>query len=599
MAAQPKVRIRTLRDRLSHLNHPQACKLLGPNAKKLLRCGAGLLQHVEMDRDIYLRGDLFRLTLPRAGHGGTPVRVTITLKSDHLRRLCCNCDCCDGVCEHVAAALSLILEEKFALGLSEIPKEGTPLELLSEEDLELRAVAERAQRAKQEQFRMVSQDSQVTLDRLRGDQPGVGQDVPRGAARSRAGRLVLFLSRFPREHVGNLQAHSLCAATRADAIFGAATCRKARRVGFAVHLKYGREIELRLLTPDDMAPAWKRRLHGLLDQPIDDVRSCFRRSSMLERPGQTVVDVSRRGGVDSAAIARPEHCGLVQEIRDNPAKHPLRTDCSRNRCCPISWTASPLPSEPAARSWPTTWAWARRSRASAWPNCWPARPEFARCWWSARPRSSRSGAARSSGSATATASWSWASRRERALQYDNDCFFTICNYEQVLRDLQAIERVNWDLIILDEGQRIKNWEAKTSARRSRRCGRGSPWCCPARRSRTGWTNSIPSCSSSTTAGSGPAFRFFHRHRVVDEKGKVLGYKNLDELRANLQPILLRRTRDIGDAAAAAERTTEIVRIPPTDEQLDVHAAHMRIVRHASPPRSSSPKWTCCGCRRRC
>ena len=51
---------------------------------------------------------------------------------------------------------------------------------------------------------------------------------------------------------------------------------------------------------------------------------------------------------------------------------------------------------------------------------------------------------------------------ERAEQYDNDCFFTVCNYEQVLRDILAIERVRWDLIILDEGQRIKNWESKTS-----------------------------------------------------------------------------------------------------------------------------------------
>lgn len=51
---------------------------------------------------------------------------------------------------------------------------------------------------------------------------------------------------------------------------------------------------------------------------------------------------------------------------------------------------------------------------------------------------------------------------ERARQYDNGCFFTICNYEQVLRDILPIEKVAWDLIILDEGQRIKNWEAKTS-----------------------------------------------------------------------------------------------------------------------------------------
>src|SRR5438034_9980388 len=50
----------------------------------------------------------------------------------------------------------------------------------------------------------------------------------------------------------------------------------------------------------------------------------------------------------------------------------------------------------------------------------------------------------------------------RGAQYANNCFFTVCNYEQVLRDILSIERVNWDLIILDEGQRIKNWEAKTS-----------------------------------------------------------------------------------------------------------------------------------------
>jgi SNF2 family DNA or RNA helicase len=54
------------------------------------------------------------------------------------------------------------------------------------------------------------------------------------------------------------------------------------------------------------------------------------------------------------------------------------------------------------------------------------------------------------------------SAAERATQYENGCFFTICNYEQVLRDFLAIERVKWDLIVLDEGQRIKNWEAKTT-----------------------------------------------------------------------------------------------------------------------------------------
>jgi SNF2 family DNA or RNA helicase len=75
---------------------------------------------------------------------------------------------------------------------------------------------------------------------------------------------------------------------------------------------------------------------------------------------------------------------------------------------------------------------------------------------------------------------------------------------------------------------------------------------------------------------GPGFRFFHRHRVLDERGKVLGYKDLDKLREFLRPILLRRTRD-SVRLELPERTTEIVRILPTEEQKSLHDAHMQVV----------------------
>src|SRR5262249_31202245 len=75
---------------------------------------------------------------------------------------------------------------------------------------------------------------------------------------------------------------------------------------------------------------------------------------------------------------------------------------------------------------------------------------------------------------------------------------------------------------------------------------------------------------------GPGFRFFNRHRVVDEKGKVLGYKNLDQLRAALAPVLLRRTRD-SVKLELPPRTIETVRIPPTEEQQALHATHMQVV----------------------
>ncbi len=159
------------------------------------------------------------------------------------------------------------------------------------------------------------------------------------------------------------------------------------------------------------------------------------------------------------------------------------------------------------------------------------------------------------------------SAAERARQYDNGCFFTVCNYEQVLRDILAIEQAKWDLIILDEGQRIKNWEAKTS-----RVIKGL---------RSPLANRLDELYSVVEfiddRRLGPAFRFFNRHRVVDEKGLVLGYKNLSALRNGLKPILLRRTRS-SVMRDLPPRSTEIVRIAPTDEQSELHSANLQIVR---------------------
>src|ERR1700730_10738024 len=67
---------------------------------------------------------------------------------------------------------------------------------------------------------------------------------------------------------------------------------------------------------------------------------------------------------------------------------------------------------------------------------------------------------------------------------------------------------------------------------------------------------------------GPACRFYNRHRVTDEKGKVLGYKDLNLLRESLKPVLLRRTRS-AVMKDLPPRTTEVVRIPPTAEQFEI------------------------------
>lgn len=164
---------------------------------------------------------------------------------------------------------------------------------------------------------------------------------------------------------------------------------------------------------------------------------------------------------------------------------------------------------------------------------------------------------------------------ERSGQYDNPCFFTVCNYEQVLRDIMAIEPVKWDLIILDEGQRIKNWQSKTASIVKSLRSRfalvlsGTPL-----ENRLDELYSVVQFIDDRRLG--PGFRFFNQHRVVNEKGKVLGYKNLSQLRETLKPILLRRTRD-SVSLELPPRTMEILRITPTDEQLEIHRTHMQVV----------------------
>ena len=75
---------------------------------------------------------------------------------------------------------------------------------------------------------------------------------------------------------------------------------------------------------------------------------------------------------------------------------------------------------------------------------------------------------------------------------------------------------------------------------------------------------------------GPAFRFFHRHRTLSETGRVLGYEGLAELRRALEPVLLRRTRT-SVRQDLPMRTTELVRVTPTEQQLAHHRGFMQTV----------------------
>src|SRR5260370_26446203 len=99
----------SLKDKLSRLTFLDACKLLGPEGRKLIQKNANAWDF-KISEHVFLGEDLFRLSFPGEFDHDQPVVVTITLLAETPQRLCWNCTACDGACEHAGAAFSLILE---------------------------------------------------------------------------------------------------------------------------------------------------------------------------------------------------------------------------------------------------------------------------------------------------------------------------------------------------------------------------------------------------------------------------------------------------------------------------------------------------------
>ena len=76
---------------------------------------------------------------------------------------------------------------------------------------------------------------------------------------------------------------------------------------------------------------------------------------------------------------------------------------------------------------------------------------------------------------------------------------------------------------------------------------------------------------------GPGFRFFNRHRMVDEKGKVLGYKNLAELRTACSRRSCCAARATASRWSCRRGPWSSFAFLPSEEQLELHAAHMQVV----------------------
>jgi hypothetical protein len=133
--------------------------------------------------------------------------------------------------------------------------------------------------------------------------------------------------------------------------------------------------------------------------------------------------------------------------------------------------------------------------------------------------------------------------KQRREVYDAPVFFTIVNYEQMMKDaLDVNSRLRPDVIVLDEAQRIKNWSIKTTQAIKRLRSRyafvltGTPI-----ENRLDELYSLMDFLNPSLLG--PLFRFNREYYAFDERGRPAAFRNLEQLHQRIAPYMLRRRKE--------------------------------------------------------
>lgn len=157
----------------------------------------------------------------------------------------------------------------------------------------------------------------------------------------------------------------------------------------------------------------------------------------------------------------------------------------------------------------------------------------------------------------------------------SDATFLIVNYETVLRDQRAIARASFDFLILDEAQRVKNFETKTAGAIKQLNAKhtliitGTPI-----------ENKLIDLFSLVGVMDdeflGPLWEFSYQHCLFDPERihKINGYFNLQALKDKMSQILLRRTKTEVISQLPRVQQHE-VKVGMTSLQQDYHASYAR------------------------
>ncbi|MDX1252070.1 MAG: DEAD/DEAH box helicase family protein [Gammaproteobacteria bacterium] len=166
-------------------------------------------------------------------------------------------------------------------------------------------------------------------------------------------------------------------------------------------------------------------------------------------------------------------------------------------------------------------------------------------------------------------------RAQRQKDYSLDDFCKITNYEKLQPDLDLIDAWAPELVIVDEAQRVKNWNT-IAARALKRID--SPYAVVL--TGTPLENKLEELISIVQFVDqhrlGPTWKLLHEHQVKDESGRVTGYTGLEKIGQTLAPIMIRR-RKSEVLMQLPERTDQNLLVPMTELQMTYHQENAEIV----------------------
>ncbi len=160
----------------------------------------------------------------------------------------------------------------------------------------------------------------------------------------------------------------------------------------------------------------------------------------------------------------------------------------------------------------------------------------------------------------------------RALYADRSRPLLIVNYELFIRDIREAGAAGFDLVVLDEAQRIKNWSTRTAKTVKSLRTRfafvltGTPL-----ENRLSELHSIVEYLDPRALG--PAWRLVPEFGDAGDDGRLRGFHGLELVRKRLQPLMVRRERSLVLSQLPA-RSEKTYLVPFTRAQKGPHDDHV-------------------------